>query len=97
MVCDKNDVPHGSILGPLLFNTFINDTFYFLKHGTLYKYADDKTVYFSTPDFDEFIHVLQSESQILLDRFKDNCTQAIPDIFQAIKVGKRNFGIKNWL
>ena len=51
---------------------FINDIFYFLKHGTLYNYADGNTVSFSTPDFDELIRVLQSESQILLDWFQDN-------------------------
>ena len=27
----------------------------------------------STPDFDELIQVLQSESQILFDWFQDNC------------------------
>ena len=58
----------------------------------MYNYADDNIVSFSTPDFDELIQVIQSESQILLDWFQDNSMQANSDKFQAIAVGKRTFG-----
>ena len=87
----KKGVPQGSILGPLLFNVFINDIFYFLEHGTLYNYADDNTVSFSTPDLDRLIQILQSESQILLNWFHDNCMQANPEKFQAIAVGEKTY------
>ena len=34
------DVPQGSILDPILFNTFVNDLFHKCE---LYNYADDNT------------------------------------------------------
>ena len=84
----KKGVPQGSILGPLLFNVFINDIFYFIKNCDLYNYADDNTS-FHSPNFDEIIKVLQEEGKMLIDWLCFNCMQANPNKFQAIGVGKR--------
>ena len=85
----QKGVPQGSILGPLIFNVFINDIFYFIKKCTLYNYADDNMLSFNSPDFEELINVLQCEGKILIDWFSLNCMQANPDKFQAIAAGKR--------
>ena len=87
----QKGVPQGSILGPLLFNFFINDIFYFIKHSSLYNYADDNTLSFSSPDYDILISTLEAESQVLIDWFNDNKMQANPDKFQVLAVGKKTF------
>ena len=37
-------VPQGSILGPILFNIFLNDMFKFIQKADLVNYADDNTI-----------------------------------------------------
>ena len=90
-------VPQGSILGPLIFNIFINDIFYFITHSKIYNYADDNTVSYWHREVNTLKKTLEKDGLTLIDWFDFNQMQANPDKFQAVAVGVKSFEqVKNF-
>ena len=77
-------VPQGSILGPILFNIFINDLFLWLTKSDLHNFADDNTIAVTCKNLNDLLRTLEKESESAADWFRNNSMIANPDKFQAI-------------
>ena len=81
-------VPQGSILGPLLFNIFLNDIFYSING--LYNYADDNTISRHGQNISSVKNLLEEATNSALDWFDSNEMKANPTKFQALILGSNN-------
>ena len=75
-------VPQGSILGPLLFNIFINDLFLCIEKCSLYNYADDNAISYSAPCLSDVLSNLQSDCNHAIEWFNSNDMKDTLDKFQ---------------
>ena len=83
----KIGVPQGSVLGPLLFNIFINDLFLISLKSEICNFADDNTIFACGNTIQEIVIKLENDLGLLLDWFAKNGMIANPEKFQIMFLG----------
>ena len=82
-------ISQGSILGLLLFNIFINDTFFFVEKSEICNFTDDNTVYSCGKDLPKIKEDLICTMKNKLKWFRLDSLKANHGKFQFIIVGDR--------
>ena len=65
-------VPQGSVLGPLLFNIYLNDLFFLIETIEVCNFADDTTFYACDKDLSNLIDRLQHDSFLAIEWFEND-------------------------
>ena len=65
-------VPHGSILGPLSFNIYLNDLFYQFINTHVCNFADDTTLSAFDTNLEDLLHNLEYDTQSAIVWFDNN-------------------------
>ena len=72
------------ILGPILFNIFINDLILFIKQANLHNYADDNTITYFSKSLSNLKTTLENESAEAINWSKQNNMLLNPNKIKAL-------------
>ena len=92
----KSGVPQGLILGPVLFNTFLNDIFLMLNDPDLHNFADDNTLSAVGKTIQGLVDIMQHKAESAISWMEENDMIANPDKFKAIIITKDRQQTENY-
>ena len=82
-------MPQGSILGPLFFNIYLNDLFYFVD-SKVCNYADDNTIFAASHEPNEVKSQLQQSLKCISEWFLINYFVLNLDKYKLLLIRHRN-------
>ena len=83
-------VSRGSILDPILFNTFLNDLLFYLKNSKLHNFANDNMLLTISRNENDLIQTLEQDSNLVVEWSRKNTMIVNPDKFQVMLLQKSN-------
>ena len=83
-------IPQGLVLGPILFNLFINDIFYNIQHCRVCNFAENNTIFACNKALESVVATLEMDKKSLAQWFKDNGMVANLEKFQLIFFGLKS-------
>ena len=83
-------VPQGSVLGPILFNIYINDIFFALKGVDICNFADDTIPYVCDSKLNSVIETLEHNSEVAIVWFEMNYMKLNTDKCHLLISGIKN-------
>ena len=82
-------VPQGSVLGPLLFNIYLNDLFFVLNCKAC-NFADDTTPFVSDMSLEVVLEEIEDNTKICVDWFENNYMKMNPDKSHILVSGNKS-------
>ena len=87
-------VPQGSVLGPLLFNIFLNDLFLLMNRSEICNYADDTTIYVCDSKIESVIDSLEQDATQLSTWYPENYMKLNVDKCHLMIFGEKRRKVK---
>ena len=89
-------IPQGLILGPLLFNIFLNDLLLDFKTTEICNFADDNSLYKGNRNLQILNDILKSGITEVLEWFSFNSLVANPEKFQILSLSPRTKKVESF-
>ena len=86
---NKRLIQH-SVLGPIVFNIYINDSFYPVKDTEVCNYADKTTIFVCGTEADPILKSLEKVASLLSSWFANNYMKMNGDSSHLLMLGNKN-------